>query len=1097
MADYSIEKERQYQNEIVKLFTEELHYEYIGNLQYPKGKDARSDGKKNAPIIEERVRKYLQRLELGYTEMQISEAIRQLKEAANLPSKKKSDLLEANNRFYELLISGVKAQPNAEDFHENVKLFDFDNLQNNDFAIAEEVSFVDPFTGDFNRRPDLVVYVNGIALAVIELKRATVSLDEGIKQTLTNEIESIPSFFTTVQFTVSASDKNGFKYGTVLTPKQFWCPWKRDDHSVGNPMKDRESFQAFFDKDTFLFLCRYGVINDGGTKKVMRPHQFYALQAAMPRLKEKQSGVIWHSQGSGKSLTMVWLAKYISSNFENPRVLVVTDRTELDVQINNTFLHASENIHQAKSADDLLDTLQGGQEWLICSLIHKFGRHIDPKTGKEVIGDDEAPVPLEEYLKELENILKNKYPEGFKAKGTHKFVFVDECHRTNSGRLHEAMRKIMGDDVMFIGFTGTPLLKEDKKRGGYNQYLKAKNASENRFGPFIHKYLHKEAVDDHVILDLQYEARDVEQDISNQEKLDKKMNRLLEGLNPEAQDKIKDRWATLKKVYSTADRIESIGYSILSDMCEYPLNTGWANAMLVAGDIYSAYKYYKFFQNDCSNTLLRNRCAVVTSYDPSVSQIRLLDDGEDNAQAEIKFKFDMAKQSFDDAGVKNVEEYEAWAKRKFTTMPSQMKLLIVVDKLLTGFDAPSATYLYIDKDMRDHGLFQAICRVNRLGTDFHEDPDNPNSASIFSHKEFGMIVDFKHLFKNIQDAVTNFNDEKDALGGYDSEDIEGLLEDAITKNRKRLEAALSAYNSMRSIWEQKECKNADDVVEYFLTDYEDDPAKMRREQFYKITQGLVAAYHAISDFIEKAGYTEEQSKDIRRQVSEAANLNCRVKQASGEDFDSKQKDPDIRALLDQYITAEEAEIIVPATADFSFLDLLTKDSNTEEAAEKAVKNAGGNTKAAAEKIEGKARAVINDWNNKDTAQAQTFAQRLQQIIDEMKQNTAATTEAIKKLIELLKNMKSGGEAAPEGINTKAGKALWHNRADWTDLTEVDDVVNTIQQIEGFFATQVQGGWENRMSPAGMLCIRGLQEITGGHSNDSQISELFRIMANNK
>lgn len=204
----------------------------------------------------------------------------------------------------------------------------------------------------------------------------------------------------------------------------------------------------------------------------MRPHQFHALRAAMPRLKEKTDGVIWHSQGSGKSLTMVWLAKYIRRNFNNPRVLVITDRTELDVQINNTFLGASESIYQAKSADDLLDALQmanrvkdnSHKSWLVCSLIHKFGRHINPETGKEEVGDDNANIPLEKYLEELQALLKAKYPNGFKAKGEHKFVFVDECHRTQGGRLHEAMRAIMGGDVMFIGFTGTPLLHEEKKK---------------------------------------------------------------------------------------------------------------------------------------------------------------------------------------------------------------------------------------------------------------------------------------------------------------------------------------------------------------------------------------------------------------------------------------------------------------------------------------------------------------------------------------------------------------------------------------------------------------------------------------------------------
>ena len=415
MSDYISQKERQYQNEIVRLFRDKLNYEYLGSFQYPKNSGTNLNGEKNSPIIESELRRFLSSKEYRYTELQIEEAIRQTKEMARLSDSKRGVLADTNNKLYEVLTTHIAIQPDAEHHHENVYLFDFDNPLANNFAIAEEVSYIDELTGKHSR-PDLVIYVNGIALCVIELKRSTVSLEEGIKQNLSNEIDLIPSFFTTTQFTVAASDKNGFKYATILTPQKFWCPWKRDDHKVGVSLSDKDSFEEFFKKETFFDLFRYGVINDGGTKKVMRPHQYHALQAAKPRLLEKNSGVIWHSQGSGKSLTMVWLAKYIRRNFKDARVLVITDRTELDMQINNTFLGTQESIHRAKSSDDLLDTLQKGSEWLICSLIHKFGRHIDPATGEEIVGDDNASIPLEKYLDELQNILKAKYPTGFKAK---------------------------------------------------------------------------------------------------------------------------------------------------------------------------------------------------------------------------------------------------------------------------------------------------------------------------------------------------------------------------------------------------------------------------------------------------------------------------------------------------------------------------------------------------------------------------------------------------------------------------------------------------------------------------------------------------------
>lgn len=1094
MNNYIAQKEREYQNDIVKIFREQLGYEYLGKLQYTKEKTSLDSGIKNSPIIESELRKFLEKKEYEYTELQITEAIRQVKDSARLTDSKRGILSDTNNSLYETLITHIAIQPDAEHHHENVYLFDFDNPLANNFAIAEEVSYIDPLTGSHSR-PDLVVYVNGIALCVIELKRSTVSLDEGIKQNLSNELDLIPSFFTTTQFTVAASDKNGFKYATILTPQKFWCPWKRDDHKVGEPLTDKESFGEFFKKETFFDLFRFGIINDGGTKKVMRPHQYHALQAAIPRLKDKSSGVIWHSQGSGKSLTMVWLAKYIRRSFSDPRVLIITDRTELDMQINNTFLGASESIHQATSSDDLLDTLQDGKEWLICSLIHKFGKHIDPETGKEIIGDDKAPIPLEKYLIELQNLLKSKYPSGFHAKGANKFVFVDECHRTQGGRLHEAMRSIMGDDVMFVGFTGTPLLHDDKKQGGYTQYNKIANESEHRFGQFIHKYLHKEAVDDKVILDLQYEARDVEQAVTNKEKLDAKLAEMLSGVAETNRQSIEDRWATLEKVYSSKERIERISNSIFDDMARYPLNQDWSNAMLVAGSIYSAYKYYDYFQHIAGNKILKDKCAVVTSYNPTDYDKRKKEDGDDGTQQESQFKNEMATKSFEDAGVKNAEEYETRAKRLFTKQPSRMKLLIVVDKLLTGFDAPSATYLYIDKDMRDHNLFQAICRVNRLGTDLKVNPNDTDSQTIFTHKEFGLIVDFKHLFGNIQNAITNFNDENGCLSGYDATDIDGLLEDTIAKNKKRLIAAQEAYDAMCSDWERLGINNADGVVEYFQTDYPDDPALERRMLFYKITSSFVAAYANISDNIIRAGFSMEQADAIHQKVSVAASLQLRVKQASEEDFDVKALDPQMRQLLDRFIRAEEADNIIPATADFSFLDFLTMESNTDNAAKKATEEAGGSSKAAAEKIVAKDRIVINDWKKKDKAQGESFAERLQAIIDEMKLATNETTETIKKLIELLKQMHHHS-SAPHGINSNFEKALWNNRNDWTSVAEEADVISTIQRISDYFNTKVFDGWKDTTKPAGFKCMKGLNKILGNNATEEQVFIVHNIAANN-
>ena len=288
MANFTEEKEREYQNSIVEMMRDvnSLAYTYLGCFQYAKGEKSKSDGTRNSNIIEDEMREHL--TDFGYTQLQIEAALHKLREKASLPSEKFADLLECNASFYNLLISGTKAKPSSDRPEEDVMFFDFAHPEKNRFAFAEEVSYIDPMTGSHSR-PDIVVYVNGIALCVIELKRSLVTIDEGIRQCLSNERDLIPSFFTTVQFTIAAnpkknsgkSENTGFKYATVGTPQKFWCNWKDDGQKVGTQLTDAESFRRFFDKESFLFLVRYGVVSDAGVKKVMRPHQFHALRASI------------------------------------------------------------------------------------------------------------------------------------------------------------------------------------------------------------------------------------------------------------------------------------------------------------------------------------------------------------------------------------------------------------------------------------------------------------------------------------------------------------------------------------------------------------------------------------------------------------------------------------------------------------------------------------------------------------------------------------------------------------------------------------------------------------------------------------------------
>src|SRR5439155_14114481 len=261
-----------------------------------------------------------------------------------------------------------------------------------------------------------------------------------------------------------------------------------------------------------------------------RHNQYFGVRAAQAHLKRREGGIIWHTQGSGKSLVMVWLAKWIRENVKDARVLLITDRTELDEQIEKVFLGVNEPIYRTKSGADLIATLNTTKLWLICSLIHKFG-------GKE---DGEEVGDIAGYVEEVKKAL----PPGFAAKGN-LFVFVDECHRTQSGKLHDAMKAIL-PSAMFIGFTGTPLLKQDRQR------------SIEVFGSFIHTYKYDEAVKDKVVLDLRYEARDIDQNISSPAKIDQWFEAKTKGLTNYARSQLKKRWGTMQQVLSSQSRLEKI-----------------------------------------------------------------------------------------------------------------------------------------------------------------------------------------------------------------------------------------------------------------------------------------------------------------------------------------------------------------------------------------------------------------------------------------------------------------------------------------------------------------------------------------------------------
>ena len=415
------------QRRVVGFFRDALGYACLGDWTSRPG---------NANVEETLLTDFLERQ--GHDDRIIGKALRELRRAAALGGSK--TLYDANREVYGLLRYGVKVRPAAGEKAVTVWLIDWSNPAANDFAVAEEVTV----TGENARRPDLVLYVNGIALCVLELKRSTVSVSEGIRQNLDSQKkEFIRPFYATVQLVMAGNDTEGLRYGVVETPEKHWLRWKEADaHPAAGDNPLLRELGQLCAKERLLEIVHDFMVFDAGVKKTCRHNQYFGVRAAQARVRRREGGIVWHTQGSGKSLTMVWLAKWIREHVTGGRVLIVTDRTELDEQIERVFKGVGEAIRRTRSGADLVRALDAGDEWLIGSLIHKFG------TAEE--GDVDA------FLKDLRGHL----PEGFHAKGR-MFVFVDECHRTQSGKLHAAMKELL-PGAMPIGFTGTPLLKDDK-----------------------------------------------------------------------------------------------------------------------------------------------------------------------------------------------------------------------------------------------------------------------------------------------------------------------------------------------------------------------------------------------------------------------------------------------------------------------------------------------------------------------------------------------------------------------------------------------------------------------------------------------------------
>ena len=844
-------------------------------------------------------------------------------------------LVRTSEKIYDALLLG-KSYPetvgNGKSLSFNLKYIDWEHPENNLFHVTEEFA-VDSLDKQHNARPDIVLFINGIPFAVIECKAPHIPVEQAVEQMIRNQqADYIPQLFKYAQI-VMATNKNTVKYATAGTPKKFWSVWKEQDTAFLDsglaqfvadrvPTEQDRNIISLFCRERLMELTRYFVLFDANVKKICRYQQYFAIREIMKTVAQqdsrgnRQGGVIWHTQGSGKSLTMVMLAKYILMVLAdcNPRVVIVTDRKELDGQIAATFSHTRLNPARATSGRHLVELVTSGKADVVTTIINKFNtaeRLAARNTSRDV------------------------------------FVLIDESHRSNYGSMAAKMRTVF-PNACYIGFTGTPLMKREKN-------------TLTKFGKLIHKYTIQDGVEDGAIVPLIYEGRFVEQKV-DEENIDMWFRQTTKRLTDPQKEDLRRKWSSIRRLTSTDARIKRIALDINNHFILGFKDTGF-KAMLATNYKRDAIRYLKCFEQFGDLN-----CAVAISPPDMRESVDDIDEGTDHEVIEYWEK--MMKQYGD------ADTYEEAMKNKFCD--GEIDILIVCSKLLTGFDAPICQVLYIDKELKEHGLLQAIARTNRL----HDG------------KEYGLIVDYRGLIQKLDAAMDMYSGA--GLENFESGDLRGVVIDVL----EALGQLRTAYTNLIDIF--TDIKNLDDTeaVEVALAD------EKRREQFYNLLCAFGRALNlALNSEQVYAALPGEERKKYQDCFVFFSKVRRSVKIRYCDAIDSSEYEPLMQNLLDTHLSVAGLKQIT------SPVDILNKDDFEQELEEL------GSLHAKADAITSRLSKSISAKYEENPAYYDSFSKRIKDALDQYKEKVISEAEYLAKMRSILEDYRSGKSSVsyPERI----------------------------------------------------------------------------------